>query len=218
MKRSTTLVIVALVITGGHSLVGQGRHRTPATPPAAADPFAAPANRIIAANCKPGNPSTEWDINGAGDPTIQGFATDISYNLGETARFKVKTDAPKYRIDIYRLGYYGGLGARFMGTVRPSAALPQQQPPCIADWSVRLYDCGNWGLSASWPISQEAISGVYVARLVREDEGGTWRMDNSRSPGARPAAVPHAYGALGHGKLRNPLKNRAPAIVRRARR
>ena len=46
------------------------------------------ANKIIAENCKPGNPSTEWDINGWGDPTIQGFATDISYNLGQTAEFK----------------------------------------------------------------------------------------------------------------------------------
>jgi hypothetical protein len=34
-----------------------------------------PANRIVAENCKPGNPSTEWDINGSGDPHIQGFAT-----------------------------------------------------------------------------------------------------------------------------------------------
>ena len=78
----------------------------------AADPCAEPANWIIAENCKPGNPSTEWDINGAGDTTLQGFATDISYNFGETARFKIDTDSADYRIDIYRMGYYGGNGAR----------------------------------------------------------------------------------------------------------
>jgi hypothetical protein len=204
MKRWTTLVIVALVFAGGESVVGQRQQRTPA--PAAADPCAAPTNKIIAENCKPGNASTEWDINGAGDPTIEGFATDISYNVGETAQFKVKTDAAKYRIDIYRLGYYGGLGARRVSTIHPSVPTPQQQAACIVDWSVRLYDCGNWDVSASWPIPQDAISGVYIARLVREDGGATWRMDNSPAPDAKPAAVPHAYGALGHGKLRNPLK------------
>ena len=82
------------------------------------------------------------------------------------------------------------------------------------DWSVRLYDCGNWAVSASWQIPADAVSGVYVARLVREDPGGTWRMDNNREPGPKPASQPHAYGAQGIGKLRNPLKEpRASHIV-----
>ncbi len=178
------------------------------------NPCAEPANWIIAENCKPGNPSTEWDINGAGDLTIQGFATDISYNFGETAQFKIDTDSANYRIDIYRMGYYGGDGARRVATVRPSVSLPQEQPPCAVDWSVRLYDCGTWAVSASWPIPEDAVSGVYVARLVREDGDGTWRMDNSRAGGRPPEAAPHAYGALGLGQLRNPLDEpRASHIV-----
>ena len=40
------------------------------------------ANPITAENCLPGNPASEWDISGAGDPSIQGFATDISVNRG----------------------------------------------------------------------------------------------------------------------------------------
>ena len=32
-----------------------------------------PANRIVAENCKPGNPSTEWDVNGSGDPEDPGL-------------------------------------------------------------------------------------------------------------------------------------------------
>ncbi|MCB0018746.1 MAG: hypothetical protein KDE09_13225, partial [Anaerolineales bacterium] len=71
-------------------------------------PSTAQANKIVRENLLPGSPSTEWDINGWGDPSIQGFATDISINLGETVAFKIKTDSDNYRIDIYRLGYYGG--------------------------------------------------------------------------------------------------------------
>ena len=58
-------------------------------------------------------------------PSIQGFATDISVNRGETVQFKIDTTATAYRLDIYRLGYYGGNGARKVATVQPSAALPQ---------------------------------------------------------------------------------------------
>ena len=79
-------ILAAVAATGGR-LAAQARPQ-PAAPAAAKDPCAAPANKIVAENCKPGNPSTEWDINGNGDETIQGFATDISYNVGATARFR----------------------------------------------------------------------------------------------------------------------------------
>ena len=45
-------------------------------------PCDVPANAIVAENCLPGN--TDWDISGAGSDNIQGFATDISVNRGET--------------------------------------------------------------------------------------------------------------------------------------
>ena len=43
------------------------------------------------------------------------------------------------------MGYYGGDGARRLATVRPSVRLPQEQPPCAIDWSVRLYGLWNVG-------------------------------------------------------------------------
>jgi hypothetical protein len=116
-----------------------------------------------------GNPASEWDISGAGSGTIQGYATQISVNHGETVLFKVDTVASDYRLDIYRIGYYGGMGARKMTTVQPSVALPQWQPQCAEDTSTGLVDCGNWAVSASWAVPSDAVSGVYIAKLVRED-------------------------------------------------
>ena len=155
---ATVLLIVGLIGVRPNAQTG-GRTGVAANQ---TDPCAAPANRIIAENCKPGNPSTEWDINGVGDQTIVGFPTDISFNVGETARFKVNTDSARYRVDVYRTGWYGGLGARLVGSVRPSVPLPQRQPECAIDWSIRLYDCGTWEVSASWPIPADAVSGVYL--------------------------------------------------------
>ena len=94
-------------------------------------------NEIVVENCRPGNPASEWDVAGAGDPGIQGFATDISVAQGGTVRFKVDTTASDYRLDIYRMGYYGGAGARLVATVQPSVALPQSQPACDEDASDR---------------------------------------------------------------------------------
>src|SRR3954468_5010682 len=71
-------------------------------------------NKITAENCLPGNPDTEWDIDGSGSDTIQGFATDISVNRGDTIHFKIDTPSTAYHIDIYRMGYYAGNGARLI--------------------------------------------------------------------------------------------------------
>ena len=167
-----------------------------------------PDNRIVQENRLPGSPSTEWDINGPGDPTIQGFGHDISINRGETIFFKIKTDSTDYRIDIYRIGYYGGMGARLVDTIKPSVKLPQSQPEGIRDPATLLYDCGNWAVSASWQSPSDAVSGVYFARLVRQDsDPGCWRADNGQhGPAAEPTPSAHAYGALGHGRLANALR------------
>src|SRR5690606_9110900 len=66
-------------------------------------------NPIVAENQKPGSPESEWGTGGP-DPNIEGFPTDISVDQGGTISFKVNTAATDYRIDIYRMGYYGGMG------------------------------------------------------------------------------------------------------------
>ena len=130
-----------------------------------------PVNAIVAENCLTGNSPDEWDTKAsdAGDPSIQGFATDISVNVGGTVFFKINTPASSYSINIYRMGYYKGMGARKIATITPSAHLPQTQPACATDTTTGLIDCGNWAVSASWAVPANATSGVYFAHLVRTD-------------------------------------------------
>ena len=131
----------------------------------------APRNAIEAENCRTGSPSSQWYVSGTGSTNIQGFTTDISVNAGQTIYFKVSTTAVAYGIQIYRLGYYQALGARFIASVSPSAPLPQIQPACLTDSSTGLVDCGNWAVTASWTVPSTATSGIYFAKLVRTDTG-----------------------------------------------
>ncbi len=144
-----------------------------AVPAALAAPAAAAAaatpNKIALENMKTGNPISEWGIEGDGNGTIQGFATEISTNIGGTVDFKIATDSTSYRIDIYRMGYYGGMGARKVDSIEQRLTTAQVQPHPIVDMSLGLIDCGNWSVSASWEIPEDAVSGVYFAKLVRED-------------------------------------------------
>ena len=159
MKRSVwpaccLLAVVALALAAG------------TTAPSAADtPCAAPANEIVAENCKPGTSYTIWDVPGGQTGDVEGFTTDISVNQGGTIGFKVAAEA-SYRLDVYRLGWYGGDGARKVGTIGPVA--PTAQPAC-AHRATGVTDCGNWSLSATWSVPADAVSGIYFAHAVADD-------------------------------------------------
>ena len=142
---------------------------------------------IVCENRLPGTPPEVWEIEGAGDPSIQGFATDISVDRGERVDFKIDTAALSYGIDIYRIGYYQGHGARHVARVEPLRAGPLDQPACLRDEDTGLVDCGNWSVTASWQVPSDAVSGVYIARVARNGTGGAshvWfivRDDDARS-------------------------------------
>jgi hypothetical protein len=137
--------------------------------------LAAGPNAIALENMKQGTPESEWLI-GRGDPSIEGFAAQFTINHGQWVDFKINTNATNYRIDIYRLGYYGGNGARKVATIDKSLTTAQVQPNPLFDPTRKLVDAGNWSVSASWNIPADAVSGVYFAKLTRLDAQGGANM------------------------------------------
>ena len=129
------------------------------------------SNPVVCENNLTGNPATEWDIVGAGDASLQGFATDISVNKGGTVHFKISTTASSFQVNIYRLGYYGGMGARKVATL--PTVTGRNQPACLTNNTTFLVDCGNWSESTSWAVPTTAVSGIYFAKLTRSDTGGS---------------------------------------------
>jgi Domain of unknown function (DUF4082)/Fibronectin type III domain/Bacterial Ig domain len=125
---------------------------------------------VACENTLPGADPSTWQITGVGDPAIQGFATSMSVNKGDTIAFKIKSATPNYRIDILRLGYYGGDGARVVASnLAPTNTAAQ--PNCQTFPATGLIDCGNWSVSRSWTVPADAVSGVYIAHL-KPDAGG----------------------------------------------
>ncbi len=124
---------------------------------------------IVAENLLPGSPESEWGIVGVGSGNIQGFAAQMSVDQGETVEFKINTDTADYRLDIYRMGWYGGLGARRVDRINPLSDNPVIQPNYLFDPETNLVDAGNWAVTAAWDVPEDAVSGTYIAKLVRED-------------------------------------------------
>ena len=188
---------------------------------AADDPCTAPANAVVAENCKQGVSSDIWDVNGAGSPGVRGFATQASVLPGETIEFKIKLSFGEAlsRVDIFRLGYYGGRGARRMGAATMDKYASTRAVTAICREGV-AYSCAKWPVAASWKV--EGPSGLYVARFVLADQTKGWRNDASpivsdnhhavegRDASLPPEELPHAYGAGGKNRPREEFRLKEP--------
>ena len=109
-------------------------------------------------------------MSGEGDLSIQGFATDISVDAGQTIGFKVGYRIPPTTASRSTASATTpGSGRAWSRSCSPRRCCRRSQPACLNDLSTGLNDCGNWALSATWAVPANATSGIYIAKLVRED-------------------------------------------------
>lgn len=123
-------------------------------------------NPIYLENQKPGTPNwripnSNYDTNGG---EIVGFAGATSVNKGGSLPIKVSLGySAQFTIDVYRLGYYGGAGARLVAS---SGSLNgTTQPACSFDSTTRLVEC-NWSTSYTLAVGNDWTSGLYIANLT----------------------------------------------------
>src|SRR5690348_6079026 len=69
----------------------------------------AAANPIQRENALPGSPN--WRLPRATPGAIDGYASEVSVVPGQSLDLHVST-AARYRVEVYRIGWYAGAGAR----------------------------------------------------------------------------------------------------------
>ena len=148
---------------------------------------------IVAENCLTGQPAERVGHRRRRRPEHPGLRDRHQRQPRQTVRFKVDTNATSYRLDIYRMGYYGGTARARSPRCTPSAALPQNQPNCLTrrdDRPDRLRQLG--GVRLVGRAGRRAISGIYFAkaRAHRHRRREPHRLRRARRRRARRTAVP----------------------------
>lgn len=128
-------------------------------------------NVIQMENAKPGTPDWELAVTGA-NPEVEGYASHTSVNRGETIRFFVSSATSTYKLDIYRMGWYGGTGGRLMHSATLQGI---KQPTPAPDPVTGLIEC-DWTESYRLTIPNTAdktdwASGIYLAKLTPNSSG-----------------------------------------------
>lgn len=100
---------------------------------------------------------------------IEGYCSQQSYQAGETLRICVSTEpARRFHLDLYRMGYYGGKGARHIRRWEAVPGRTQPVPP-LGPLPGRLRQC-RWEPSLELTIPDDWTSGVYLGKLTTVPE------------------------------------------------
>lgn len=119
--------------------------------------------------------SNDWQLTrvrvDAGEfrsPWIEGYCSRQSVQAGETIDVCVSTSpARAFKFELFRMGYYGGRGARLVKSIDRIEGKTQAVPE---PGDKNIHEC-HWEPSLSLTISKEWLSGVYLGRLTTLPEG-----------------------------------------------
>jgi hypothetical protein len=122
---------------------------------------------VVDENRMPG--SLDWFLpQQSTSPLIEGFTTSFSHYPGDAVQFKldcrrIPRRVDGYQLQIYRMGYYNGTGARLVDSLPILSTSCSTQPDCLFEQQDRMTTCKNWDVSAEWTIPSNIVSGVFVA-------------------------------------------------------
>jgi len=121
-----------------------------------------PGGTVAAENRREG--SVGWELsNPASSREIEGYASAASVRAGDSLSLHVSTRSARFDTQIYRLGWYGGAGARLYFEARGVPGRLRTEPAPRSDDG--LVDCG-WPVSLWIRTRSDWPSGVYLARLT----------------------------------------------------
>jgi hypothetical protein len=141
-----------------------------------------PANSMVAENCLLG--SDDWKQTNHTSP-IRIYASSTSVDVGEKIGLFVDSPSGIFNLKVYRIGYYGGAGARLVDTV--DGITGGAQPGCVRAEDTGLRTCSNWHESYSLEVPLDWKSGIYLAQVIQSATGAinqtvfVVREDNRKS-------------------------------------
>jgi hypothetical protein len=138
---------------------------------------------VVRENNRPG--TTAWRIAGTPPGLLAGYADHTSAVVGDHVQLFVTTDAASYQVTAYRVGWYGGAGAREVWASAPLTGATQ--PTCPLDSVTGMVHCDNWTPSLNVAITSDFLPGDYLFKLLGSGGQASYIPLTVRDPNSHAA-------------------------------
>ena len=118
-------------------------------------------NPITLENQRPG--STSWRLDNPASPDeLQAFVRPIAAQAGDTIELFVDAATATINVELFRMGWYGGSGARLVASVDGIPAL--RQPAPSFEPARRTFSCA-WQATWTFAVDDDSLSGAYLVKV-----------------------------------------------------
>lgn len=167
-----------LITTENYSYLSDDIDSEDYKPQIVSEPQSTAQNPTTLENQKPG--SANWVLKAGGykisddkNNQIKGYANKVSVNKGESLNLKISVNpAQNFRMEVYRIGWYQGLGGRLMRSVGPLQG--NKQPNCPIN-QYGTVEC-KWTTSykLTIPNNENWVSGAYLVKIINSRGYSNW--------------------------------------------
>ena len=138
--------------------------------PSTAAAFSPSNSPIALENARSG--SSDWILTDPADHEVEGYASATGIQRGDTLKLFIHSTDPAVSIAFYRMGWYGGSGARLVqgGLTVPGIRQPMPTPDPVTG----LIECKwrvSYELTTKTEDLREWLSGVYLVKLTGTASG-----------------------------------------------
>jgi hypothetical protein len=205
---ASSVAVTITALSTGNAVLARGTTRALTFTAARPCPSAWPRDYVTSENRLPG--TTAWRLASTAydSKAAAGFVSRTSARCGDVVTFRVSSSDYHVGVSIYRMGYYGGTGARLVwasqtairGFAQPAAQMVKLDPqgrqinmPTARNWtqtfSVRIDGAFRPGVYLAKITGVTSKKGSFVPLIVRDDVGAhdrlvldsvaTWQAYNS---------------------------------------
>jgi hypothetical protein len=126
---------------------------------------------ITEENAKPGTPGWQIEPSSFDPAKLSAYSGKDSYTCGEIVYLRVHcTSSPWITAEVFRMGYYGGIGARLVWATEGNSLGGAQPAPVIVQGRVasqpqQMVDAGTWFLSVGIRVDGSFTPGTYLVKI-----------------------------------------------------
>lgn len=115
--------------------------------------------------------TTDWLVHGTPPGGVEGYLSQVSAKAGDSLTLFVNSSARRLDVQVYRMGWYQGKGARLVADLGSAPARVQKAPELTP--GVNMTEC-HWSKTMTIDVEKDWPTGYYLVKVGTDRGWSQW--------------------------------------------